>query len=203
MKATSALVRWLSGRILPPLAYPVVRGSLHGKRFVLRSAAGEGGGASVYINGVEPRKTRALIEILEPGQIVFDIGANIGYYTLLASEPVGPSGQVLAFEPVVRNLAYLHRHILLNDARNVTIVPVACAERCSLERFVTGTNWPTGHLSSESTGSQARVSAPVDLRGSGRRHRAVVHSCGPPALGRGTRGRRMITSRDRESARCE
>jgi FkbM family methyltransferase len=141
-------VRWVSGRVLPPLAYPVVRGPLRGKRFILRSAAGDGGGASVYINGVEPQKTKALLGVLRPGQIVFDIGANIGYYTLLASQQVGPSGRVLAFEPFPRNIAYLQRHVSLNHADNVTIVPVACAERGSLERFVMGTDCATGHLSS-------------------------------------------------------
>jgi FkbM family methyltransferase len=157
MKASAAirpLARWLGGRVLPPLAYPVVRGPLRGKRFILGSAAGEGGGASVYINGVEPLKTKALLGILEPGQIVFDIGANIGYYTLLASQQVGPSGRVLAFEPFVRNIAYLQRHVLLNGADNVTVVPIACAERSALERFVMGTDCATGHLSSESTPQQ-------------------------------------------------
>ena len=145
-------VRWLSGRVLPALAYPVLRGPLLGTRFILRSAAGEGGGASVYVNDVEPESTEALIRILRPGQVVFDIGANIGYYTLLASRQVGTSGRVLAFEPFVRNIAYLHRHVLLNDARNVTIVPVACAERSSIETFVLGANCATGHLSNEKNG---------------------------------------------------
>ena len=151
---TSALrpfVRWLSGRVLPPLAYPVVRGPLRGKRFILRSAAGEGGGASIYVNTVEPQKTRALLGILRAGQVVFDIGANIGYYTILASQQVGPLGRVLAFEPYARNVKYLERHVSLNHADNVTIVPVACAERSALERFVMGTDSATGHLSSEST----------------------------------------------------
>jgi FkbM family methyltransferase len=157
MKASTAIrpvVRWLTGRVMPPFAYPVVRGPLRGKRFILRSAAGAGGGASVYVNGVEPLKTKALLGVLEPGQIVFDIGANIGYYTLLASQQVGPSGRVLAFEPFVRNLAYLDRHVRLNNADNVMIVPVACAERNSLERFVIGADCATGHLSSESTPQQ-------------------------------------------------
>ncbi|MGE5802056.1 MAG: FkbM family methyltransferase [Gemmatimonadota bacterium] len=155
--AIRPLMRWLGGRVLPPLAYPVVRGPLRGKRFILRAAAGAGGGASVYINGVEPRTMKALLAILGPAQIVFDIGANIGYYTLLASQQVGPSGRVLAFEPLVRNLAYLHRHCVLNHAHNVTIVPVACAEESSIERFAVGADCATGHLSSESTGHRGTL----------------------------------------------
>jgi FkbM family methyltransferase len=134
--------------MLPAAAYPVVCGPLRGKRFLLHSAAGEGGGASVYVNAVEPKKTQTLLSILKPGQIVFDIGANIGYYTLLASQQVGPRGRVLAFEPFIRNIAYLHRHVSLNRLENVTIVPVACSERSSVERFVIGNDCATGHLSS-------------------------------------------------------
>jgi FkbM family methyltransferase len=145
---TRRFVRWLSGRVLPRLAYPVICGPLRGTRFILGAAAGEGGGASVYVNRVEPQKTRALLEILRPGQIVFDIGANVGYYTLLASKQVGPSGRVFAFEPFVRNISYLQRHVALNGADNVTVIPVACAERSFLAPFVAGADCATGHLKS-------------------------------------------------------
>jgi FkbM family methyltransferase len=140
------VVRWLCRRVLPPLAYPVIRGPLRGARFILGAAAGEGGGASVYVNRVEPAQTEALLRLLKPGQIFFDVGANVGYYTLLASRVVGPSGRVLAFEPVPRNVSYLHRHVALNGADNVSLIPIACSDRSALEAFVAGPNWATGRL---------------------------------------------------------
>ena len=143
------LVRWLCGRVLPPLAYPVVRGPLRGTRFILRAAAGEGGGASIYMNKVEPAATEALLKVLRPGHVVFDVGANIGYYTILASRRVGPSGRVLAFEPVVRNLSFLYRHVVLNRATNVTVVPMACSDQNALAVLVSGTNCATGHLAGD------------------------------------------------------
>jgi FkbM family methyltransferase len=140
------VVRWMCARVLPAWAYPVLRGPLKGARFILGAAAGGGGGASVYVDRVEPAKTQALLSILRPGQVVFDIGANVGYYTVLASRRIGSSGRVVACEPFVRNIAYLHRHIQLNRADNVTIIPAACAERAGVGRFVQGTDCAEGHL---------------------------------------------------------
>jgi FkbM family methyltransferase len=56
------------------------------------------------------------------GQTVIDIGAHVGFYTLLAARLVGPAGHVIAFEPVPRNLCYLRRHLRMNDIDNVSIV---------------------------------------------------------------------------------
>jgi FkbM family methyltransferase len=121
-------------------------GPLRGTRFILGAAAGEGRGASVYMNRVEPAGTQAFLKVVRHGHVVFDIGANIGYYSLLAAKQVGPSGRVLAFEPLARNIAYLHRHLELNDVRNVTVIPMACSDRTSVALFVAGSNCATGRL---------------------------------------------------------
>lgn len=139
-------VRWIFGRVMPPLAYPVLQGPLKGARFVLGAAAGEGGGASVYVNRVEPAKTQALLSVLRPGQVVIDVGANIGYYTILASRRVGRGGRVIACEPFTRNVHYLHRHIHLNGAANVAVIPAACSDREGLSRFDPGRDCAEGRL---------------------------------------------------------
>jgi FkbM family methyltransferase len=144
--AVHRVVRWVCAHVLPAYAYPVVRGPLRGARFVLGAAAGEGGGASVYVNRVEPAKTQVLLSVLRPGQTVYDVGANVGYFTLLASRQVGLGGRVVAFEPFARNIAYLHRHVELNGAANVTIVPAACADTTGIARFAPGTDCAEGRL---------------------------------------------------------
>lgn len=140
------IVRWLSGRLLPRIPYPVVRGPLRGRWFVLGAANGAGGGASVYVDQVEPEKTDALKRVLEPGQIVFDVGANIGYYTLLASLRVGSGGKVFAFEPSPRNISYLYRHLALNGVANVVVVPSACSDRSGLALFEQNDSCAEGRL---------------------------------------------------------
>jgi FkbM family methyltransferase len=52
---------------------------------------------------------------IRPGDIVFDIGANVGLYTLAAARAVGDGGRVFAFEPVPATAAVLQDHIALNS----------------------------------------------------------------------------------------
>ena len=141
------IARFVFGKVLPKgIAYPVLSGPLKGSRFCLGSGAGEGGGARIYFNLVEPGQTRAFVNMVEPGQVVFDIGANIGYYTILASKLVGVNGAVFAFEPAIRNIVYLYRHVTLNKAENVTIVSAACSDSLSINWFSLGANCALGHL---------------------------------------------------------
>jgi FkbM family methyltransferase len=69
----------------------------------------------------EPTETRAFLDALRPGMVVCDIGANLGYYSLLASRAVGPSGKVIAVEPDPDNLRLLERNLRTNQATNVVI----------------------------------------------------------------------------------
>ena len=80
----------------------------------------------LYVFGVwEPDITHWLTEHLRPGDVVVDIGANIGYFSLLAATCVGPTGQVLAFEPVpsIADMltANVQRNNLPVDVRRVVV----------------------------------------------------------------------------------
>ena len=75
------------------------------------------------------------VETSEERCVVFDIGANTGFYTLLASVLVGPQGRVFAFEPVPLNLRYLNEHLRLNNIKNVSVIDAAVAE-CAEEANV-------------------------------------------------------------------
>ena len=134
------------GKLLPKIPYPVIRGPLRGSKFILGALAGRGGGATVYFNMIEPEQTSAFLSNLHEGQVLFDVGANVGYYTILGAHRVGSRGRVVAFEPAVRNLAYLYRHILLNKIRNVSIISAACAETLSLATFSACDNYAEGFL---------------------------------------------------------
>jgi FkbM family methyltransferase len=67
-------------------------------------------------------------EALETGDVVVDVGANVGYYTLVASKNVGPSGQVYAFEPLTKNFNRLIENLGRNDADNVVTFNCGLAE---------------------------------------------------------------------------
>ncbi len=72
-------------------------------------------GMSIYVNEMfEPAECRFVMKFLQHGMIFFDIGANLGQYTLLASRQVGPKGQVHSFEPNGRMFAELRYNVELN-----------------------------------------------------------------------------------------
>ena len=64
----------------------------------------------------ESEVQRFLEHFLRPGDSVFDVGANVGFYTLLSSRLVGPSGDVYAFEPTEQTFTCLVRNTLIADA---------------------------------------------------------------------------------------
>lgn len=140
------VARYVAGRLLPRRAYTVRLGPLKGAKFVLGALSGEGGGSSVYVGGVEPEQTSAFVEAIRPGSAFFDIGANVGYYTVLASRLVGGDGRVIAFEPVPRNLEFLRRHLELNCLANVTVVPMAVSDNCGTAGFSLGLDTAMGHI---------------------------------------------------------
>lgn len=75
----------------------------------------EGIARQLLIKGIyEEEETHFFLEWLEPGMAVLDIGANFGYFTLLASKAVGSTGRVISFEPEPANFALLTKNIELN-----------------------------------------------------------------------------------------
>jgi FkbM family methyltransferase len=76
--------------------------------------------------------------LLRPGQTVLDVGANIGYFTLLAARCVGPAGRVLAFEPVPAIRARLIRNVNMNGAGCVDVRAEALADKEGTERLFVG-----------------------------------------------------------------
>jgi FkbM family methyltransferase len=76
----------------------------------------------LFINKIyEPYETELISSIIKPGNIVVDIGANIGYHTLIFAKLVGPNGKVFAFEPEPTNFRLLEKNVSVNGYSNVTL----------------------------------------------------------------------------------
>jgi FkbM family methyltransferase len=101
-----------------------------------------------WLGSNEYSKRRRLERMLRPGQVFYDVGANVGFYTLVASALVGPTGHVAAFEPQPRNVEYLRRHIELNRIRNCRVLPIALGERPGRARFQRAGHPAMGSLAS-------------------------------------------------------
>ncbi len=76
----------------------------------------------------EPETVRLVRELIRPGAVVVDVGACLGFYTLLAAQLAGPGGVVYAFEPDPRNVRWLHHNLRINHCQNVTVVPSAVSD---------------------------------------------------------------------------
>jgi FkbM family methyltransferase len=77
----------------------------------------------------EPNVLRAVTSSVRPGMAVIDIGAHIGYYTLLFAKCVGLSGRVASFEPTPPNFEVLQKNVQLNNLQNVQTFPEAVFSR--------------------------------------------------------------------------
>jgi FkbM family methyltransferase len=87
-----------------------------------------GGSYLGYLTGdVETVVQETLAEMLEPGQVVYDIGANIGFFTIICSRLVGPQGRVYAFEPMPQNAVTLRHNVALNALGNTVVIEKAAA----------------------------------------------------------------------------
>ena len=75
--------------------------------------------------GWEPHVTAVFSRLLSPGDVCVDVGAHVGYYTLLASRLVGTRGHVYAIEPATTTYAKLRRNLELNEVSNVTALNLA------------------------------------------------------------------------------
>jgi predicted methyltransferase len=64
---------------------------------------------------------QVLARYLKTDDVFYDIGANIGFFSLIAARLVGPSGHVYAFEPVPDSILILKENILLNYFKNITV----------------------------------------------------------------------------------
>ena len=91
--------------------------------------------AYIVRDGWEEETTRIFKEVAKEGDVIVDIGANIGYYTLLAARIVGSSGQVYAFEPDPSNYKILVNNIGLNEFTNVITEEKAVSDKLGTLNF--------------------------------------------------------------------
>lgn len=116
-------LRPLVRRLLSLRPRTIRRGIGKGLRIDLRHASGW------YARGTnEVPIQNELARHLKAGQTFFDVGANVGFFSLLAARLVGPKGQVIAFEPVPANAASIRRNARLNKFTQIRVIEAAVGE---------------------------------------------------------------------------
>ena len=105
----------------------------------------------------EVAETAFLRRVLKPGDNFVDVGANVGWYTLLASTILGPDGHVHSFEPRRPVVEYLQRTVALNGLEKlVTVYPIGLSNEAKTEALVWGTGSTNGGEASLARGDSIK-----------------------------------------------
>lgn len=87
-------------------------------------------GVSIFLRrAYEPELMAKLSAWLKVGDVFIDVGANMGFFTLLGCQLVGPAGKVYAFEPQRESLLWLLRNLGLNNISNAIVISLALSDR--------------------------------------------------------------------------
>jgi FkbM family methyltransferase len=132
-------------RLIPrQTVVPILQGPLRGKKWIVGS-----GNHGYWLGSYELGKRALFIKAIPLGGIVYDLGANVGYYTLLSAVLAGPRGRVFAFEPLPRNLEFLRRHLSLNRIDNATVIEAAVTDRGGTVRFEEDASTSKGRIGAQ------------------------------------------------------
>jgi FkbM family methyltransferase len=107
----------------------------------------------------EPGTVEWIRSEIKPGQVFYDIGANIGVYTIFAARQVGPGGKVYAFEPHGPNFSRLSDNIVLNHLQGV-VVPCSFALH-NMEGYL---NFRYGSLNAGTSNSQLFMNSNGEIK---------------------------------------
>ena len=95
----------------------------------------------------EPSLTAFMMQRTKKDSVAIDIGANIGYYTLMFSKSVGGSGKVYSIEPSPKTLKKLRDNLALNQSDNVVVMPYGISDKAERREFVLdGSNLGASHF---------------------------------------------------------
>lgn len=112
-----------------------------------------------YFRGTyEPHIAEYLQSKIKRGDVVYDVGANCGYLSMLMAKLVSEQGQVISFEPVPKNVAAIQQNLAKNKVSNVRLVQNAVSDSFGTISFATYGNSLIGHIEgvNEKQGSDAQ-----------------------------------------------
>jgi len=96
-----------------------------------------GGTTELFLHGKYESPVQEVVSsLLDKGNVFFDIGANIGFFSILAARIVGPTGAVYAFEPVPENASLIEKNAHLNRLDKIKVIKLAVASRTGKEELL-------------------------------------------------------------------
>ena len=127
--------RCLSYYFLKLITGSVIIREIQGSKMYL-DLKDKGISSDLALDGIrEPESTKMIQKILRKGNIVVDIGANIGYYALMESRLVGKDGTIYAIEPSPTNIEFLNKNIKLNNCKNIDVYQIGMGSKEGLVKM--------------------------------------------------------------------
>jgi FkbM family methyltransferase len=100
-----------------------------------------------WLGTYEPELQAAVADLVKPGWVAYDVGANIGYISLLLAQAVGEAGTVYAFEPLPENQQRLQQNLELNNLQGrVEVIAAAVVDHRQEVDFLTGPSHKMGKV---------------------------------------------------------
>jgi FkbM family methyltransferase len=110
-----------------------------------------GANAGYALGTTEPQVQEAVRTIVTPRDVVYDVGANVGFFTVLTARLVGPAGAVIAFEPLPQTATAARRNADLNGFTHVTVLTCAAGRRTGTAKLELREESTWAKLADEST----------------------------------------------------
>lgn len=121
---------------------PVLTGPSRGNRIVVGS-----GDHAYWVGNFERWKQELIARLLAEGDVFYDLGAHVGFFTVLGAKLVGLNGKVISVEPMPANIAWLHAHIRVNGYQDrVRVIEAAVTDQTGQGRFKMHERTPMGRL---------------------------------------------------------
>jgi len=92
----------------------------------------------------EPDMTEKILHVLELGDTFIDLGANEGYFSIVASKKIGKSGKVYCIEPQERLWSIILKNLQLNEIYNVQLIPYAASDKKEISEMILTPSVNTG-----------------------------------------------------------
>jgi FkbM family methyltransferase len=119
-----------------------------------------------WLGTFEPELQDAILDLVNPGQIIYDIGANIGFITLLFANRIGSKGHIFAFEALLTNVDRLKNNIKINNlGDSVTVVQAAVQDRAGKTEFLIGPSTGMGKVAGSAGRSGVKYDSSILVDG--------------------------------------
>ncbi len=177
MKPLASLIRSSLNRAAPQglTRIKVAAGDLAGFQLELDLQAEK----DYWLGTYEPELQAAIRELVQPGWVAYDVGANIGYISLLLARVVGKTGKVFSFEALPGNVERLRTNLALNDlGAGLQVVPGAVIDRPGMIEFLVG---PSGGMGKAAGSAGRHAEYQHKLSVAGTSLDVFVYSDGNPA----------------------